>query len=61
MGSHVFGRRDLGRDTTAVTGKEMAIDAVGMVRWPERAEAGAGTRLSDGGGGKNGPGSKKEV
>lgn len=51
----------MGRDTTAVTGKEMAIDAVGMVRWPERAEAGAGTRLSDGGGGKNGPGSKKEV
>ena len=35
LGSRAFARRDLGGDTTvAATGKDIIVDAVGMVRWP---------------------------
>ena len=44
-GQSMFGRRDWGRNTAvAVTGKDMIVDAVGVVRWPRqwRREKGQG-------------------
>lgn len=56
-----YGRRDLGQGTTvAVAGKDMVVDAVGMARWPEEGKEGGGTGLSNGGGEKSDPRSKRK-
>lgn len=44
----------------AVTGKEMVVDAVGMAWWPEEGKEGGGRGLSDGGGEKSDPRSKRK-